>query len=245
MHGHYCYWRLGRRRLLIGVWAVAGWTVVFSAGEIARSAVTDDRDHEHMLGAVEAMTPHQRHMGPHMKWTTLRPLGPGDPERANHIVQTLRQALDKYKDYHVALDEGFIPMHPERKPRHYHFANKERRHLARMHFDAAQPTSLLYRKTSDGYELEGAMFTAPKAMTEDELNERIPLSIAQWHAHVNICFASDGTGRRISRRQFGFKGTIADESECRQAGGQFVAHAGGWMIHIYPFEATPEKIWTH
>ncbi len=244
MHGR-CHWRLGKRRLLIGVWAVAWWAVVFSAGEIARSAVTEDRDHEHMHGAVEAMTPHQPHMGPHMKWTTLRPVGPGDPERADRIVQTLRQALDKYKDYHVALDEGFIPMHPERKPRHYHFANKERRHLARIHFDAAQPTSLLYKKTSDGYELEGAMFTAPRGMTEDELNERIPLSIARWHAHVNICLASDGSGRRISRRQFGFKGTIADESECRQAGGQFVAQAGGWMIHVYPFEATSEKIWTH
>jgi hypothetical protein len=62
---------------------------------------------------------------------------------------------------------------------------------------------------------------------------------------VNICLAPDGSGRRISRRQFGFKGAIADESECRQAGGQFVAQAGGWMIHVYPFEATTEKIWTH
>ena len=174
MHGR-CHWRLGKRRLLIRVWAVAWWAVVFSAGEIARSAVTEDRDHEHMHGAVEAMTPHQPHMGPHMKWTTLRPVGPGDPERADRIVQTLRQVLDKYKDYHVALDEGFIPMHPERKPRHYHFANKERRHLARIHFDEAQPTSLLYKKTSDGYELEGAMFTAPRGMTEDELERAHPV----------------------------------------------------------------------
>jgi len=244
MHRH-CRGRLGKRVCSIGVWAVAWWWIVCSAGEIARSAVADDQDHEHMHGAVEAMTPHHPHTGPHMKWTTLRPVGAGDPEQANRIVQTLRQALSKYKDYHVAVDEGFLPMHPGRKPRHYHFANKERRHLARIQFDAAQPTSLLYKKTSDGYELEGAMFTAPRGMTEDELNERIPLSIARWHAHVNICLAPDGSGRRISRRQFGFKGTIADESECRQAGGQFVAQAGGWMIHVYPFEATAEKIWTH
>ena len=89
------------------------------------------------------------------------------------------------------------------------------------------------------------MYTAPRALTENQLNERIPLSIAQWHAHVNICLAPDGSGRRLSRRQFGSKGTIADESECRQAGGRFVPQAGGWMIHVYPFEATPEKIWTH
>ena len=101
------------------------------------------------------MTPHQPHMGPHMKWTTLRPVGPGDPERADRIVQTLRQALDKYKDYHVALDEGFIPMHPERKPRHYHFANKERRHLARIHFDGPNPPHSCIRKPATGMNLKG------------------------------------------------------------------------------------------
>jgi len=49
----------------------------------------------------------------------------------------------------------------------------------------------------------------------------------------------------MSRKQFGFKGTIATESECQQAGGRFVPQAGGWMIHVYPFESTPAKIWTH
>jgi hypothetical protein len=244
MHDNDCRpiaWKVGR---CLGLWAI-GWWLILSLGEVAGASGVDEGDHEHLSGAVEAMTPHQRHMGPHMKWTAHRPVVPGDPERADHIVQTLRQALNKYKDYHVALNEGFMVMHPERKPKHYHFANKERRMLARTHFDAAQPTSLLYKKTSDGYELEGAMYTAPRGLTEDDLNERIPLSIAQWHAHVNICLAPDGSGRRMSRRQFGFKGTIADESECRQAGGRFVSQAGGWMIHVYPFEATPEKIWTH
>ena len=27
------------------------------------------------------------------------------------------------------------------------------------------------------------MFTAPKRMNEDRLNERVPLSVGQWHAH--------------------------------------------------------------
>ncbi len=235
-----CFPKLG----LCLVGAMALWSS-FALSGVARSAGVADTDHEHMPGAIEAMTPHQRHMGPHMKWTTLRPVTPGDPEHADHIVQALRQALEKYRDVHVALDDGFVPMHPERKPRHYHFANKERRRLARMQFDADRPTSLLYKKTSEGYELEGAMYTAPRGMTEDQLNERIPLSIAQWHAHINICLAPDGSGRRMSRRPFGFKGRITDESECRQAGGQFVPQAGGWMIHVYPFEDTPEKIWTH
>jgi hypothetical protein len=220
------------------------------SGQLSRSsqeeAVTRfaGMDHEHSAGAVEAMTPHQRHTGPHMKWTALRPANPQDAQRAEEIVQVLRQALAKYKDYWVAMQDGFVPMHPERKPRHYHFANRERRFLAKVRVNPVEPTALLYRKTADGYEIEGAMYTAPMDMSEEQLNERIPLSVAQWHAHVNVCVAPDGSGRRITRRQFGFKGTIANESECRQAGGRFVPQAGGWMIHVYPFEITPAKIWT-
>ena len=201
--------------------------------------------HEHSEGAVEAMIPHQRHMGPHMKWTALRPANAGDAQRADQIVLALRQALAKYKDSRVAVEDGYVPVHPERTPRHYHFANKQRRFLARVRFDPAEPTALLYKKTGDGYELEGAMYTAPRGMSEDQLNDRIPLSVAQWHAHVNLCLQPDGSGRRITRKQFGFKGTIATESECQQAGGRFVPQAGGWMIHVYPFESTPAKIWTH
>lgn len=232
--------------LFLSVLAMTFWSGL-SIIDGARSAEVglDAMDHEHSGGAVEAMIPHLRHVGPHMKWTALRPATAADSKRADHIVQTLRQALAKYKDYRVAMDDGYVPMHPARKPRHYHFANRQRRFLAQVRFDPAEPTSLLYKKAEDGYELEGAMYTAPRDMTEEQLNERIPLSVAQWHAHINICLESDGSGRRMTRRQFGFKGTIASESECRQAGGRFVPQAGGWMIHVYPFEATPAQIWTH
>jgi len=222
-------------------WAEAGESI---KGEAAVQNMDMDH-HEHSEGAVEAMIPHQRNMGPHMKWTALRPANAGDAQRADQIVLALRQALAKYKDSRVAVEDGYVPVHPERTPRHYHFANKQRRFLARVRFDPAEPTALLYKKTGDGYELEGAMYTAPRGMSEDQLNDRIPLSVAQWHAHVNLCLQPDGSGRRITRKQFGFKGTIATESECQQSGGRFVPQAGGWMIHVYPFESTPAKIWTH
>jgi len=222
-------------------WAEAGESI---KGEAAVQNLDMDH-HEHSEGAVEAMIPHQRHMGPHMKWTALRPANAGDAQRADQIVLALRQALAKYKDSRVAVEDGYVPVHPERTPRHYHFANKQRRFLARVRFDPAEPTALLYKKTGDGYELEGAMYTAPRGMSEDQLNDRIPLSVAQWHAHVNLCLQPDGSGRRITRKQFGFKGSIDTESECQQAGGRFVPQAGGWMIHVYPFESTPAKIWTH
>lgn len=213
-------------------------------GDPALQSPDSDR-HDHGDSTVDMMTPHQPHQGPHMKWTTLRTPSPGDSQQADQIVQVLRQALARYKDYRVAMEEGFIPLHPERNPKHYHFANKERRLSARMRFDPAEPTALLYKKTGVGYELEGAMYTAPRGMTEDQLNERIPLSVAQWHAHVNICLAADGSGRRLNRSRLGLKGPIVTESECQQAGGRFVPQLGGWMIHVYPFEGTPAKIWTH
>jgi hypothetical protein len=206
---------------------------------------TEMDHHDHADGAIETMIPHQQHTGPHMRWTTLRPANANDAQRADQIVHTLRQALAKYKDYHVAMDDGYAPRHPDRKQPHYHFANKQHRFMARLHFDPAEPTALLYTKTANGYELEGAMYTAPKTMSEEQLNDRVPLSVAQWHAHVNLCFPPDGSTRRMTRKQFGFKGTIATESECQQAGWRFVPQAGGWMIHVYPFKATPAEIWTH
>jgi hypothetical protein len=218
---------------------------VESAQEESPGQSADMDHHDHAEGTVDMMVPHQRHLGPHMRWTALRTANADDARRADQIVQTLRQALAKYKDYRVALNDGFDPLLPERKPKHYHFANKQRRFLAKIRFDPAEPTALLYKKTGDGYELEGAMYTAPRGMSEDQLNERIALSVAQWHAHVNFCFQPDGSGRRMTRKQFGLKGAIATESECQQAGGRFVSQAGGWMIHVYPFESTPAKIWTH
>jgi hypothetical protein len=218
---------------------------VESAQEESPGQSMDMDRHDHAEGTVDMMVPHQKHRGPHMRWTTLRTANADDVGRADQIVQTLRQALAKYKDYRVAIDDGYVLLHPERKPKHHHFANKQRRFQAKAHFDPAEPTALLYKKSGDGYAFEGAMYTAPKGMSDDQLNERVPLSVAQWHAHVNICFQPDGSRRRMTRKQLGFKGTIATELECQQAGGRFVPQAGGWMIHVYPFEATPTKIWTH
>lgn len=214
-----------------------------SLNESMASASEDSLDHMH--GAVDAMTPHQQPRGPHMRWTVLRPIAAGDEQRADRIAQTLRQSIEKYRDYRIAERDGFVLLRPGRKAKHYHFANKDHRQRARTRFDPAEPTALLYKKNGEGYELEGAMYTAPRDMNDDQLHERIPLSIAQWHAHVNLCFASDGSRNRMSRRVFGFQGTIFLESECRQVGGQFVPQAGGWMIHAYPFESTRVKIWTH
>jgi len=89
------------------------------------------------------------------------------------------------------------------------------------------------------------MFTAPKWASEADLDKRIPLSIAQWHAHVNICLPQKQDMQSADWKKFGPKGSILTEAECKQAGGRFVPQLFGWMVHVYPYADTPEKIWTH
>jgi len=54
-------------------------------------------------------------------------------------------------------------------------------------FDPSRQRRCFTEKHGDEYKLIGVMYTAQKDASENELNERIPLSIAQWHAHVNLC----------------------------------------------------------
>jgi hypothetical protein len=191
------------------------------------------------------MTDSHAHLGPHFRWTTLRPLSQYDQATAWDILRQLRQALAPYREYRAAMNAGFEPFLPNVQQPHYHFTRQWNGLKSAFRFDPKQPTSLLYKKTPDGYELEGAMFTAPKWANEADLNERIPLSIAQWHAHVNICLPPRKDMQTADWKKFGPKGSILTKAECDQAGGRFNPQLFGWMVHVYPFADTPEKIWTH
>ncbi len=57
-------------------------------------------------GATESMS-HEHMMGPHMRMTAPRPVTTADRERAAALVATLRTSLAKYKDYRVAVAEGY------------------------------------------------------------------------------------------------------------------------------------------
>lgn len=207
--------------------------------------MAETQEHRHEAAATQAMSDHHDDMGPHMKWTERRPAAHGDEARAAQIAKALRDALAKYQDYRVAIKDGFEPFHQEAEQPHYHFTSKWRGFKAAFRFNPAEPTSLLYKKTATGYELEGAMYTAPKRMDEDNLNKRVPLSIGRWHAHVNLCFPRKGNKAAADWSRFGFKGSIVTEENCDAAGGKFYSQVFGWMLHVYPFEQTPEKIWAH
>jgi hypothetical protein len=196
--------------------------------------------------AMQAMEGHHMDMGPHMKMTALRPPKPGDQAKATQVLEAARKAAEKYTDYKVALADGFKIFMPDRPQKQYHFTNRWYAFEATRRFNPDHPTSLLYEKQGDGYKLIGVMYTAAKNAEQSELDARVPLSIAQWHAHVNLCLPpADKKEETVgSHPQFGLHGSIVTQADCDAAGGRFLAQIFGWMVHVYPFEQKPEDVWS-
>jgi hypothetical protein len=187
------------------------------------------------------------HMPGHMYMTTLRPVQPGDQQKADVVIAAAKEAMAPYADYQKALADGYKIFLPDLPQPQYHFTNYQYGWDARRHFDPLRPTSLLYRKTADGgYKLIGAMYTDRVTASEDELNDRIPLSIARWHQHINFCKAPEGRKSEYfgPDAKFGLLGSITTKEACETAGGQFYPHVFGWMVHVYPYETDARKIWS-
>jgi len=201
--------------------------------------MSDERSSEE--AAVGDMS-HAHHSGAHMTMTSMRPQDPEDVQRANEIVAQLRAAIEKYRDYHVALNGGYKIFLPNVPQPEYHFTNYVNGFLEAFTFDPARPTSLPYRKTATGYELVGAMYTMPKRATEDQLNASVPLSVAMWHLHTNLCMPPRAQVRNADWSKFGLKGSIATQDACDAAGGRFRPSIFGWMVHVYPYEDSLDKI---
>jgi hypothetical protein len=187
------------------------------------------------------------HMAGHMSMTALRSPNPGDQQKADAIVAAAKAAMAPYQDYQKALADGYQIFLPNLPQAQYHFTKYEYGLEARSHFDPNKPTSLLYKKTADGgYKLVGVMYTDRVDATEDELNDRIPLSIARWHQHVNFCKAPMGQKAAYfgPDAKFGLLGSINTKEACEAAGGVFLPHVFGWMVHVYPYEADARHIWS-
>src|SRR5260370_39746404 len=86
------------------------------------------------------------------------------------------------------------------------------------------------------YKLVGVMYTEPYGATEEELNARIPLSIAQWHEHINMCVPPQPEQRNwlMGDRQFGLNGSITTAEACRAAGGDFKPRLFAWREPVAP-----------
>lgn len=188
----------------------------------------------------------------HMYMTPLGPFNRADSVRAARLVDEMRKSLAKYRDERAATADGYVQFLPNIPQQVYHFTNWRNAVEEAFRFDPARPTSLLYRKNADSsYTLIGAMYTAPRQVSEQTLDQRIPLSVAQWHQHVNLCFPPAGQPSRWTEMAggiplFGPKSAIVTEAACTAVGGRFVPHLFGWMVHANVFViGDPAAVWGH
>jgi hypothetical protein len=187
----------------------------------------------------------------HMLMTPKRAVAAGDSARAADVAATLRAAIEKYRDTTAAVADGFHMFAPQVKNQKvYHFTRGLNAVSEAFRFDPAEPTSLLYVEDAGGaFRLVGAMYTAPKRFDLEQLDARVPLSIARWHKHVNWCVPAVGDGQRWLERTdghpvFGPKSPIATKEACDAVGGRFLASPLGWMVHANVMTSDdPAVIW--
>lgn len=211
----------------------------------AKSTSSTMASDDHMVGMADhAMTTMvmDTAMRLHMEMTPVRTATHDDSVRALAVVTELRHAIEKYKDVSVAEHDGFQMFLPNVKnQRVFHFTNRRNAFKEAFRFNPEEPTSLLYRREAQGtMVLIGAMYTMPKRASLEQLDARIPLSIAHWHRHVNWCLPKSGDNarwmeRRDGRPVFGPMSVIATREACDAVGGEFHESLFGWMIHANVF----------
>jgi len=190
--------------------------------------------HEAMSGDMSA--------NPHVRMSPRRVASPADSVRAAKIVADARSSLARYKDVRVAEREGYRMFAPNVKQDVYHFTKLGAALRAQFSLDVARPSSLLYRRTDDGsMQLVGAMYTAPKTASLAELNERVPLGIARWHLHTNMCVPRLAQKERWveiedGKMVFGPASPIATREACNAVDGRFLPVVFNWMVHANVFE---------
>ncbi|HLA13383.1 MAG TPA: hypothetical protein VJZ25_00035 [Gemmatimonadaceae bacterium] len=189
-------------------------------------------------------------MARHMAYSSSRPLTVADSVRAAQVINELRQAVARYQDVRVAEADGYRMFAPQVKNQpQYHFTRNWNAMRNQFGFDPARPTSLLYKRNEQGeLVLVGAMYTASKRTSEEELDKRVPLSVARWHRHVNWCIPRRSQKDRWyelkdGRPVFGPLG-VSTEEECKAAEGRFIPQAFGWMVHANVFAGNDlRSIW--
>ncbi|MGH9715579.1 MAG: hypothetical protein ACRD4R_02455 [Candidatus Acidiferrales bacterium] len=201
---------------------------------------------EALRAANDAMSDSGLDSNPHVYVTVPRDQTAADRQRAEEILSILRNSMAKYKDYRAAIADGYQPFMPKTDQPLYWFISNRNAYASAYEFNPGHPTCLLYKKSKGAYRLTGALFTAPKNATESQLNARVPLGVARWHEHVNLCVAPNRASQHQSgAKKFGLGGTIVTRGDCAAAGGRWVPQVFGWMVAVFPFEDNPASIWPH
>ena len=227
---------------LVGALLAARPAAAQQAPTVHRHGAGDHTAHVVPGGAVQ--------LSPHLRATPSRQATAADSARAKAITDSLWRAIQQYQDVRAAGADGYTRFDPERRQRVVHLNMRSDAAQNESSFDPGRPTSLLYRRAPGGkLVLTGAMFTAPKTATLEELNARVPLGIAQWHLHTNVCTPKRGESTRWSETRdgtpvFGPQGGIATREACDAVGGQFRETEFNWMVHV-DFAADGTASWGH
>jgi hypothetical protein len=208
--------------------------------------------HQHGAGdhAAHVVAGGAIQLSPHLRATPPRPATAADSARARAITDSLWRAIQRYRDVRAAGADGYTRFNPERRQRVMHFNRSGNAARNDSGFDPGRPTSLLYRRApGGGLVLTGAMFTAPKTASLEERDARVPLGIAQWHLHTNVCTPKRGENARWretrdGRPVFGPQGGISTRAACDAVGGQFRETEFNWMVHV-DFAPDGTASWGH
>ena len=175
---------------------------------------------------------------PHLRLTPRRSATAADSARAREIATVLRRAVARYERVDSAVADGYEQFAPQlKRQRVFHFTKRRHAFRNEFGFDAARPTSLLYARDERGHmRLVGAMYTAPRRSSPDQLDARVPLGIAQWHLHTNVCVPKRRERERWGeleggRMVFGLLSPIVTEEACDAVGGRFHEAVFNWMVH--------------
>jgi hypothetical protein len=169
-------------------------------------------------------------MGPghhRMIFTSARPGTAADSARALGVVHVLRSAIARYPTLAAAESAGYrsrLPARLQQRRPMLHVARPGRR-TTTGEFNPTAPQALLYRRDASGqFQLAGAMFIAPEQATEGELDASIPLSVARWHRHLDVCRGPSDEMKARYRR-------ATTAAACEAVGGRFRS-ASRYMVHV-------------
>lgn len=227
--------------------------VLIAAGGASQAEAQQEHRHDaREAAAVDAAMGGQRLHDVHrlhLELTPARAPSRADSVRAAELAVTARRAVEKYRDVRVAEADGFRVFAPGGEQKVYHYTHWQNAVAEHFRFDPAKPTSLLYERGKDGgMVLVGVMYATGHRASLDELDVRVPLSIARWHRHVNLCVPRRSDRERWFETRdglplFGPMSPIATREACEQVGGRFLPNLFGWMVHANVFASDPADVW--
>ena len=204
-------------------------------GMIAGARLASARDE------MAGMTMSSSAISHHMALTDLRAPQPGDRARADAIVLGAKAAMKRWPDVASVEAAGYTKFAPGVSlPIEHYTSMTFARAALEGKIDPEHPSSMIFERHGSALTLVGVMYTAARTAPEPQLDAMAPLSIAQWHKHVNFCMPASGTR---GDKRFGLGGSIDSQAECSAAGGRWMPQVFGWMVHVWPLEHDRKDIW--